>query len=168
MENTNKQELLITRVFDAPREKVWRAWTEPEKIMKWWGPENFTSPVAKVNFKVGGEYLYCMRGKASPDQPVTDFWSGGKYLEIIPYEKIVCTDRFSNENGDLIDPVLFGVPEEFPKENIMTVNFYKLGNKTRLTILYETDSEAELEAMINTKMKEGWEASLEKLAQSLK
>ena len=49
---TTQQELVITRIFDAPRELVWKAWTEPEHMMRWWGPENFTSPVCKIDLRV--------------------------------------------------------------------------------------------------------------------
>ena len=53
-------EITITRVFDAPRELVWKAWTEPEHFMRWWGPKGYTAPVYKVDLRVGGKYLYCM------------------------------------------------------------------------------------------------------------
>ncbi|HXL81520.1 MAG TPA: SRPBCC domain-containing protein, partial [Pyrinomonadaceae bacterium] len=56
-----KPELVITRFFDAPRELVWQAWTDPKQLVKWWGPKNFTAPVAKIDLRVGGKYLYCMR-----------------------------------------------------------------------------------------------------------
>ena len=75
-------ELLITRVFDAPREFVWKAWTDPERFMRWWGPKNFTSPVSKIELRVGGTYLKCMR---SPEG--RDFWSTGVYREIVPMER---------------------------------------------------------------------------------
>ena len=57
----NKDELTITRIFDAPRELAWKAWTEPERLKKWWGPKYFTAPVIKNDLRVGGKYLYCMR-----------------------------------------------------------------------------------------------------------
>ena len=55
------RELVIMREFNAPRELVWRAFTEPEQIKKWWGPKAFTAPVVKIDLRVGGEYLFCMR-----------------------------------------------------------------------------------------------------------
>jgi len=72
------EELFITRIFDAPGELLWKAWTEPESVKRWWGPKNFTSPFAKIDLRVGGTYLYCMR---SPEGQ--DFWSTGVYREII-------------------------------------------------------------------------------------
>lgn len=168
--DTSNKELRITRVFDSPRVRVWKAWTDPTEIMKWWGPEGFTAPVCKVDLRVGGKYLYCMRGSAGPDQPVMDFWSGGTYQEIVPYEKIVCTDGFANEKGDVIEPATYGMPADFPRENIVTISFEDVeeGKKTRLTILYVAESDAALKAMIDAQMKEGWETSLDKFAASLK
>jgi uncharacterized protein YndB with AHSA1/START domain len=61
------REVVITRVFDAPRELVWKAWTEPERVMRWWGPNGYSCPVAKIDLRVGGEYLYCMRSPEGQD-----------------------------------------------------------------------------------------------------
>jgi len=49
-------------VFDAPRELVWKAWTEPARVMRWWGPKGFISPACDIDLRVGGKYLYCERG----------------------------------------------------------------------------------------------------------
>lgn len=59
--NGPNQELLIVRIFDAPREIVWKSWTEPQRVKKWWGPKNFTAPFASIDLRPGGKYLYCMR-----------------------------------------------------------------------------------------------------------
>ncbi len=56
-----KRDLIVTRVFDAPVELVWKAWTDPEYVMRWWGPDHFTSPSAKIDFREGGTSLVCMR-----------------------------------------------------------------------------------------------------------
>lgn len=160
----NKKELKITRVFDAPREMVWKAWTEPKQLMKWWGPKSFTSPVAKIDLRVGGKYLYCMR---SPDGH--EYWSGGTYQEIIPFEKIVCTEYGSNKQGHIVHPsVAHGVSPDFPNENVVTITFEEVDGKTKLTVLYVPESEAALEAMLKIGMKSVWESTLEKLAESLK
>ena len=88
------ENLEITRIFDAPRELVWKAWTDPEIVTKWWGPKGFTSPACKIDFRVGGQYLYCMR---SPDG--WEGWSGGEYCEIIVPEKIVSVLFYADQNG---------------------------------------------------------------------
>jgi uncharacterized protein YndB with AHSA1/START domain len=56
------ERMIITRVFDAPRELVWRAWTDPQYVMQWWGPKGFSCPSCEIDFRVGGKYLLCMRG----------------------------------------------------------------------------------------------------------
>ncbi|TDK67557.1 SRPBCC family protein [Sapientia aquatica] len=90
------ENLEITRIFDAPRELVWKAWTDPKLVMQWWGPKGFTSPACKIDFRVGGQYLYCMR---SPDG--WEGWSGGEYTEIIAPEKIASVLFYANEHGKL-------------------------------------------------------------------
>jgi uncharacterized protein YndB with AHSA1/START domain len=88
------QELVIERIFDAPRELAWRAWTDPERMKRWWAPKDFTAPHITIDLQVGGKYVFCMRG---PDG--NDFWSTGVYREIVPMERIVCTDCFADEKG---------------------------------------------------------------------
>ena len=88
------QNLVITRVFDAPRELVWKAWTDPGLVVKWWGPKDFTSPSCKIDLRVGGQYFFCMR---APDGQ--EYWSGGEYTEIIPPEKIVSVLFYADKNG---------------------------------------------------------------------
>ena len=85
-------DLVISRFFYAPRELVWRAWTDPAFIMRWWGPKNFTSPSCRNDLVMGGTYLYCMR---SPEGK--EIWSGGVYREIDKPRKIVCTAGFTDE-----------------------------------------------------------------------
>ena len=58
----NREEISITRVYDAPRELLWKAWTDPEQLKRWWGPKAFTTPVSTIDLRVGGKYLSCMRG----------------------------------------------------------------------------------------------------------
>lgn len=159
---TAKHELRIERVFDAPRELVWKTWTSPELIMQWWGPEYFTSPICKVDLRVGGEYLYCMRG---PDG--ADYWSAGTYKEIMPMEKLVYDIAFANESGEHINPAEYGFDPSFPKENLVTVTFDEVGDKTKVTLLFVVESEAILEMMRKMQMREGWETSLNKFARAL-
>src|SRR5439155_1144130 len=70
--------LVITRLFDAPRERLWQAWTDPEHVKRWWGPKGFTTPLCTIDLRVGGELLYCMR---SPEGK--DYWSKNVYREIV-------------------------------------------------------------------------------------
>lgn len=84
MMKANSNELMITRIFEAPRDLVWQAWTDPALVVRWWGPKVLTTPVAKIDLHVGGKYLYVMR---SPEGE--DFWGTGVYREIVPLERIV-------------------------------------------------------------------------------
>lgn len=160
--SVGKHEFRIERVLDAPRQLVWNAWTTPELVMQWWGPEYFTSPTCKIDLRVGGHFVYCMRG---PDG--TDYWNGGIYRELVPIEKLVCSIWFSTESGDQVDPASYGFDPIFPKEQRQSVTFEDLADKTKLTILYTVDSEEVLEIMRKVQMREGWETSLNKLARAL-
>src|SRR5690606_40541586 len=110
--------MFITRVFNAPPARVWQAWTDPEMVMKWWGPEHFTSPVAEVDFRVGGKYLFAMR-----DPDGNDYWSTGEYVEIVPMERIVYTDSFADAAGNVVSPQQFGLGADFPETQAITLTF---------------------------------------------
>lgn len=162
-------ELVITRIFDAPRELVWKMWTEPEYFKKWWGPKVFTCPVSKIDFRVGGEYLHCMRGAAGPGVEVKDYWSTGTYKEIVPMEKIVVTDSFADENGNVVPATHYGM-EGFPTELLVTITFEEYppagGGKTKMTLVHSGLEKVDAEMLKN--MDQGWNESFDKLAQSIK
>jgi uncharacterized protein YndB with AHSA1/START domain len=150
-----KNVLVITRIFDAPRERVWKAWSEPEQMMKWWGPKVFTAPVCKMDFRVGGKYLFCMR-----DPNGKDYWSTGVFKEIIPPEKIVWTDSFADENGNPVPASNYGMGDDFPSEMTVTFTFEDLDGKTKLTLVHAGMPGGEQGKMANI----GWNESLDKLA----
>lgn len=128
-----KNEIVITRIFDAPRELVWKAWTEPEHCKKWWGPHQFTSPFCEIDLRVGGKYLNCMRSADG-----NNYWSTGVYREIVPFEKIVCTDSFSDENGNVVPASFYGMPgNEWPLELLVTITFQDVNGKTKMTLRHE-------------------------------
>lgn len=154
--------ITITRVFDAPVEKVWQAWTDPEKFKQWWGPKNYTAPDVKMDVKTGGSYHASMQG---PDGKKV--WSGGTYKEVVPMKKLVVSDYFSDENGNKLDPTQFGMDADFPKEMDVTISFEDQGGKTKLTLAYAPVPAAAFEAMKKSGMAEGWNQSLDKLAESL-
>src|SRR5512143_3343103 len=126
---TDKKDLIITRIFDAPRGLVWKAWTEPELVKKWWGPKNFTAPVVNIDLRVGGKYLYCMR-----DPENKNFWSTGAYRELVPLLRIVCTDSFADEKGNRVPASHYGMPGDWPSELLVTVTFEDVGGKTKMTL----------------------------------
>lgn len=129
-----KQEICIIREFNAPRELVWKVWTEPKSMKKWWGPANFTAPHIHMDFRVGGRYTYCMRG-AGPDGVVRDGWNIGEYIQIVPMEKITSTMSFADEHGKLVLPATYGLPGEWPSEVVLIVTFEEVkSGKTKVTV----------------------------------
>ena len=125
------EQMVVTRIFDAPRELVWKAWTDPKYVMQWWGPKGFTSPVCKMDFRVGGKFLYCMK---APDGQ--EFWNGGEYHEIIPHEKIVSSMYFSDSEGNKVEPEHYGVEHEAIDGVHDVTLFEDLGNgRTKLTFI---------------------------------
>ena len=151
--------MVVTRVFDAPRELVWKAWTDPQYVMQWWGPKGFTAPVCKIDFRVGGKFLWCMK---SPDGQVG--WNGGEYHEIVPHEKIVYSMYLSDSEGNKIDPAGLGIEQEAIDGAYDVTLFEDLGNgRTKLTIIGN-------EPMASAKDSgqwEGWNETLEKVAADL-
>jgi len=153
------REIVITRIFDAPLEAIWRAWTEPDRIMRWWGPKDYTSPAAKIDLRVGGKYLYCMRSLEGQD-----IWSTGVYREIVPMERIVATDCFADEHGNIVPATHYGMTEDIALEMLLTVTFDERGGKTTLTLRHAGIPAGEMSAEAS----EGWNQSLDKLAESLR
>jgi uncharacterized protein YndB with AHSA1/START domain len=148
-------ELVIERIFDAPRERVWKAWTDPELLMRWWGPEGFTAPVIQVDLRVGGKYLYCMR---SPDGK--DYWSTGVYREIVAPERFVATDSFADEYGNVVPATYYGMSSEYPGEYLVTMTLEEQGGKTALTLVHAGMPSGE----DRESARAGWTGSFDKLA----
>jgi len=161
------KEFVITRVFDAPREKVWQAWTDPDQAKRWWGPKNFTAPSIDINLQVGGKYLFSMRGAMEPGGEMKDFWSTGKYLEIEPMEKLVVTDSFADEKGNVVSAAHYGMDPNWPMELRVEVTFEEIEDgKTKFTLLYP-DLKGVKDKDLKD-MRQGWNESLDKLAAVLK
>lgn len=164
--NGTKRKITFERVFKASPEKVWQAWTDPEMVKKWWGPEGFTSPSAKSDLRVGGKYVYAMHGPVGT-QFDKDMYSGGEFVEIVPHEKLVVTDYFCDENGNKISPAESELESpDFPEEQTVTILFADQGDgTTKLSIIYsEPETDAQWQAMLKSGMEEGWNSTLNKLA----
>ena len=159
-QSNKKEEITITRIFNASSELVWKAWTEPEHIMRWWGPKGFTSPVCLIDLRVGGEYLCAMR---SPEGK--DIWSKGVYREVIAPERLVMTDSFANENGNVVSASYYGMSPKWPMELLITVTFEEHGGKTKLTLRHS--GIAGISVKYRTDMTQGWNESFDKLADYL-
>ncbi len=130
---SKKQNLVITRTFDAPLEAVWKAWSDAEQVKKWWGPTGFTCPSAKMDFREGGVSLVCMR--APKDFGGKDMYSTWAYRKITPMKQIEYIHNLADETGNKMDPAKLGMPADFPQDQRHVVSFKDLGNgKTELTI----------------------------------
>lgn len=154
------QELVITRIFDAPRALVWKAWTEPERMKAWWGPRQYTAPVLKMDIRVGGRFLGAMESSDGKRA-----WSKGEYKEIVPQQRLVVTDSFSDENGNTVPPSSYGMSASWPEELLLTVTFEDHDGKTRMTLRHSGLTGIPEHDYQN--MKQGWMESLDKLDEYL-
>jgi len=156
--NPGNMELLITREFNAKPDQVWKAWTDPEIMKKWWGPKEFTTPTVKIDFRPGGKYLSCMKG---PDGK--EYWSTGVYKEIVPKKKIVVTDSFSDEKGNVVPASHYGM-QNFPKELKIKVIFEEIkGGKTKMELHHIGIPDGEMKDMTS----QGWNESFDKLVDNI-
>jgi len=154
-----RDELVITRIFDVPRELVWKAWTDPKHFMRWWGPKDYTSPFCEIDLRVGGKYLNCMR---SPDG--REYWTAGVYREIVLLEKLVYTDSFSDEDGNIVSATHYGMSPDFPLETLVTVTLEDEDGKTKMTLKHTDLPAGEMSEQTGA----GWNESFDKLAKSLR
>ena len=149
------ERMVVTRVFDAPRELVWKAWTDPKYVMQWWGPKGFTSPACKMDVRVGGKSLLCMK---TPDG--YEGWNAIEYHEIVLHEKIVSSMYFSDSEGNKIDPEQLGMEPAIDGAYDVTI-FEDLGNgQTKLTHI----GNESMQSAKNSGQLEGWIEILDKVA----
>jgi uncharacterized protein YndB with AHSA1/START domain len=150
------EQMVVTRVFDAPRELVWKAWTDPPYVMQWWGPKGFTCPTCKIDFRVGGKFLISMK---LPDGQ--EFYNGGEYHEIVEHEKIVSSMYFADANGNKVEAAELGIEHTAIEDAYDVTLFEDLGNgQTKLTFIgNETAEDATASGQA-----EGWNQILEKIA----
>ncbi len=155
--SASDREIVITRVFDAPRELVFKAWTEPARLMRWWGPKGFTTPFCTIDLRPGGLMHFCMR---SPEGQ--DIWCRGVFLEVVVPELIVVTDSFSDEHGNVVPPTQYGLSPDWPTEALLTVTFAEHeGGKTLLTLRHTVGI---VPAAEREGTQQGWIESLDRLA----
>lgn len=115
-ENLADREIVITRVFDAPRELVWNAWTDPKQIVQWWGPRGFTTTIHEMDVRPGGVWKHTMHGPDGTDYPTQIV-----FAEVVRPERIV----YSMKGGKKGDPA---------HESRVTWTFETQGEKTKLTL----------------------------------
>jgi uncharacterized protein YndB with AHSA1/START domain len=152
-----QNEIVINRVFNLPVSVVWLAWTDAEYFKKWWGPRGFTCPSSKMEAKVGGKYLNCMRG---PDGK--EYWSTGVVKELIPERKLVVTDSFSDDKGNIKPASEYGMPGDWPKELLITVYLEEADGATKMKLKHQGIPNEMREDCIK-----GWNESFDKLEENI-
>jgi uncharacterized protein YndB with AHSA1/START domain len=141
-----ERELIITRVFNAPRELVFKAWTDPKQLAEWWGPKSFTNPVCEVDPKLGGALKIVMRAPGGGEYPMK-----GVFREIVPPSRLVFTNIAVDKDGNHII------------EGLTTVTFADEGGKTKLTLQTRGAAVVDYAVAYLNGMEAGWTQSLEKL-----
>ncbi|MCO5192320.1 MAG: SRPBCC domain-containing protein [Anaerolineae bacterium] len=139
------RELVMTRRFAAPRHLVWQAYTDCAHLSQWWGPTGWTVPHCELDLRPGGKWHYCMKGEM-PDGSVMESWGLAVYREIVPPERLVYVDAFSDSDGT--------ISADLP-QMLITVTFEEIDGQTLLTSITEFDSAEALQTVIDMGMEQG-------------
>jgi uncharacterized protein YndB with AHSA1/START domain len=145
--------LTISRTFDAPRELVWRMFSDPVHLVRWWGPKGFTNPVCELDFRVGGRWYHVMRGPDGRDYP-----ADSTFLEITPAERIVYRNR-------VVEAEAFG--DNPPPSFRRTLTFAEANGRTTLTLFAEFETLDQRDGARRRGFVEGTLESYDKLADHL-
>jgi uncharacterized protein YndB with AHSA1/START domain len=163
MADTKSKAFIMSRVFDAPRDVLWKCFTEPERMKQWWGPKGFTVVVSDMDLRVGGTYHYGM--KAPDGSPM---WGLFTYREIMPREKLVFVNSFSDEKRGV---TRHPMAPTWPLRLLTTFTFEDApGGKTKFTVRWQTLDATEVEeaafdsAPSRQSMSNGWGGTLDQLS----
>ncbi len=164
VEKTSAWPFTIAREFNAPRDVVWKAWTEQEQFKQWFGPKGCTMTTANMDFRVGGVFHYCM---VLPQG--MEMWGIFNYREIVPPEKIVWVNSFSDKDGGITRHPFSKAP--WPLKMLGEVTFAEMGGKTTVTVksapFEATDEETQTFIAANGGMTQGWTGTFQQLAEYL-
>jgi uncharacterized protein YndB with AHSA1/START domain len=154
---------IISRLVDAPRDKIWRCWTEQERLAQWFGPKGFETVSAKLDFRPAGTYHFCMRGHG------IEMWSTWTFREIEAPGRMVWIGAFSDKDGGL---GRHPMAPEWPSQMLNTLTLLDFGPKTLITIdsaPYEsTDAECKVFSDGRPSMQGGWGGTFDRLDAYLK
>jgi uncharacterized protein YndB with AHSA1/START domain len=139
------QQILITREFDAPRHLVYEAWTTPELVKRWWSGQRGAMTIAEIDLRVGGMWRYVMVANGGFEVAFH-----GEYREIVPNERIVTTEVYE------------AMPEA---EALNIVTFTEVDGRTTVTLLVETASKEDRDAIVNSGMEVGMQEQMDLLEQ---
>jgi uncharacterized protein YndB with AHSA1/START domain len=134
--NEEGAEVLITRIINAPRELVFKAWIDPAHLMNWFAPRGCTIEFVSIDPRPGGIFHHCIRNPR-----LHDCWCIGTYQKIVTPELIVYSLAIANEKGERISPADAGMDPGWPAETIVTVTFKEINGKTQVT-LHQTVAES--------------------------
>lgn len=153
-------EFVMSRVFDAPRDLLWKCFTEPERTMQWWGPKGFKMLAAKMDLRPGGTYLY---GMQAPNGQT--MWGKFVFREVVPQERMVFINSFSDEKGGI---TRHPGNENWPLEMLSTSSFEDApGGKTKFTVTWRPHNASEEERKTfdssRESMLQGWGGTMEQL-----
>jgi uncharacterized protein YndB with AHSA1/START domain len=152
---------VLSRTFDAPRDLVWKAWTEERRLAEWWGPKGFKVKVAKLDLRPGGTFLYAMN---APDG--AEMWGKFVFREIVPGQKLDFINSFSNEKAEITRHPLH---QEWPLQTLSVITFEDAGSgKTKVTVNWTpwnaTTGERKTFDENRPSMTNGWGGTMDQLA----
>jgi uncharacterized protein YndB with AHSA1/START domain len=151
----------VTRTFDAPIDRVWQAWADPAEVMKWWGPQGFTCPVAEVDLRPGGRALVAMRAPA--EYGGGDLYSTWNFTAVEPGARLMYVFNFADPNGGRLTPAQVGLPPGIPDDGEHVVEFRDVGDgRTELRMVEHGYTSAEA----RDQSKVGLEQCLDKMEAS--
>ncbi|PQV64134.1 putative conserved protein YndB, AHSA1/START domain [Abditibacterium utsteinense] len=157
---TQTTDLVINRVFDAPRELVWKAWSEAERLAQWWGPKDSRIQICRLEFRRDGVFHYSMK---MPDGSAR--WGKFVYHEISPVERLVFVNSFADESGNIVRAPF---SPTFPLEVQNTVTLTESGTQTTLTLrgapINATEAERATFQSMHASMQQGFGGALDQLA----
>ncbi len=154
-----EHKIITIRTYQASIDMVWKAWTESELIKKWWGPDKFSCPSAKIDFREGGVSIVAMKAPAAFGG--NEWFNIWEYRKIVPLERIEFDQSFSNKKGEKIRPIEAGMPPDFPDVVFTVVTFKELVNgTTEVTVIQYANM-----GQMSGNAKIGMEQSLDKMGQ---
>jgi uncharacterized protein YndB with AHSA1/START domain len=128
----SKDAIVVERTFNAPVERIWQMWTQPQHLKNWYGPQGFSVTITEMDVRVGGRHLFCM---TSADGS-TKMWLVGEYTEIVPNKRLVYTDSMSDEQGNILPPSAFGQSDDFPTVTVVTVALENMNGRTKMVVTH--------------------------------
>ena len=162
IEMPSEQTFAISRLINAPRALVFKAWTDPKHLAQWWGPDKFTVPVCEMDVRPGGSYRIVMRSPEGEEYPLK-----GVYRDIIQPERLMLTENWEEHPAKWQDLLLKYGAGKASNEALDLVTFEDRSGKTLLTIKTLFDSVTVRDAMVKMGMTEGWAQSLDRLEKYL-